>query len=546
MKLTKYALMAAGCAMFAACSSDEPVQEAAAPNAPEAAGQDAGYVAFEIKLPTATGLGGRAAGDPVYDDGEAQEYAVINGNVIVFQNGATDADTKVVCTVPLTGMSWTDPNGGQNVTTSTTAVAKLSGVSVTGDETYSAVVVLNSDSNFPMPAVGDNFATWSTTPTDYPMIMEEGGQKYLTMTSAALLDGTTPKVLTNIDKTKIKATEAEALNAGQAASFYVQRAVAKVTTKVNASYAPTGKDYANDQVKILGWMCDITNKTSFPVQVTDGLTSDYAGIWSKSYFVGEGTPQRVYWGIDPNYKKVSETDAETAFNHFTTADLDNNGNPAKQYVLENTFDLDDQMTWETTRIIVRANYTPAGFNDGDTFYRISGDAKNYSKTGIEDAIKRQISILFSKTGSVDLGSAATTAGVYALNAFNVTIDGAAATTEQLNKIALGLGIVSSSEPGFSTYQSGIAYYQARIKHFGDELTPWQLGDPTYGTAYDKYLGRYGVVRNNSYEISINSISQPGSAVVPPIEPGPDDESTYYMSVTVNLLSWAKRVQNVDL
>lgn len=551
MKLTKYALMAAGCAMFAACSSDEPVQdEAVNPNAPAEAAAGEGYVAIEIKLPQVAGLGGRAdeyKPSYTYDQGTDQEYAVANGYLIVFE-GTTEANSKVVCTVPLTGMSWGTPANGY-VTRSSTAIAKLSGVSVTGDQNYTGVVVLNFDSNFPMPAVGDSYATWSTTASNCSMQMTVDGKTYLTMTNAALLDGATPKVLTPINKAAIQETEAKALNE-KAATFYVQRAVAKVSTKFAANYTPTGEDYKQDKVAILGWMCDITNKTTYPVQVTDGLVSDFPAIWSTNYFKSIETdyPNRVFWGKDPNYSNIAENETSKYFNEFTTADLNNIGNPTCQYVLENTFDVDDQMTWETTRVIIRANYTPAGFADGATYYRINGDAKNYDLDGVKNAIKRQISIVFKQDGTVDLGAAANTAGMYSLGDFTITINGTAATTQQLDQLAQALGLISSTQPGFYTYQSGVTYYQARIKHFGDADTPWTLGDDTYGTPgnREKWLGRYGVVRNNSYEVNINSISAPGSPIVPPIEPGPDDENNYYISVSINLLSWAARVQNVDL
>lgn len=552
MKLTKYALMAAGCAMFAACSSDEPVQdEAVNPNAPAAAAAGEGYVALEIKLPQVAGLGSRAdapLGTPSYDDGVAQEYAVVSGQLLVFKNGATEADAEFVSSSPLSGLSWTTAAGNQNVTTTSTAVAKLSGVSVTNADTYFGVVVLNAPDNFPMPATGTKFSAWSTNASNCTMIKAVDGKNYLTMSNAALLNGTEPTVLTAINKDMIKATEAEAIKAGKAATFYVQRAVAKVTTKFAGNYAPTGEEYKQDKVVIEKWMCDLTNKTTFPVQVTAGLVTDFADIWKTDRFFDKGaTPQRVYWGIDPNYSGIDQGDTAGMFNEYNATNLDNAGLGAgePQYILENTFGINDQNTWETTRVIIKANYTPAGFAEGATYYRIKGSSKNYDKTNLENAIKAQIVIAYNQQGTVDLGAAATTAGVYSLSDMNITINGTAATEAQLNKVSEGLGLASGTDKGFSTYQGGVTYYQARIKHF-NELTPWQLGDDTYGNNCAKWLGRYGVVRNNSYEVNINSISGPGYAIVPPIEPGPDDESNYYISVTINLLSWAKRVQNVDL
>lgn len=105
--------------------------------------------------------------------------------------------------------------------------------------------------------------------------------------------------------------------------------------------------------------------------------------------------------------------------------------------------------------------------------------------------------------------------------------------------------------GIATYASGESYYIARIKHFGNELTPWNDGDETYGNddaiQNKKYLGRYGVLRNNWYVLTVNSVSGPGTPDVPTIKPDvPDDENYRYINVSVKILDWAKRSQNVDL
>ena len=101
--------------------------------------------------------------------------------------------------------------------------------------------------------------------------------------------------------------------------------------------------------------------------------------------------------------------------------------------------------------------------------------------------------------------------------------------------------------GITTYVNGESYYIARIKHFGDDLTPWNAGEDTYGTDNEKYLGRYGVLRNNWYDLTVNSISGPGYPDVPEVKPNtPDDEDTKFISVSVKILDWAKRSQDVNL
>ena len=134
---------------------------------------------------------------------------------------------------------------------------------------------------------------------------------------------------------------------------------------------------------------------------------------------------------------------------------------------------------------------------------------------------------------------------------NVKHNDAEVDEDQINKIneRLGLKAATSTAPivGIATYVNGESYYIARIKHFGDDLTPWNAGEDTYGNDNEKYLGRYGVLRNNWYDLTVNKISGPGYPDVPEVKPNtPDDENTKYISVSVKILDWAKRSQSVDL
>lgn len=89
-----------------------------------------------------------------------------------------------------------------------------------------------------------------------------------------------------------------------------------------------------------------------------------------------------------------------------------------------------------------------------------------------------------------------------------------------------------------------------IKHFGDDLTPWSADNKTVSypdpDAEAKWLGRYGVLRNNWYNIEVTSIKSIGSADVPDAYGVPDDPVESWISVKINVLSWAKRSQTADL
>lgn len=109
-------------------------------------------------------------------------------------------------------------------------------------------------------------------------------------------------------------------------------------------------------------------------------------------------------------------------------------------------------------------------------------------------------------------------------------------------------------PAISFYETGVSYYQALIRHFNDEETPWSAEtgmtnntESIYeGNDAPKYLGRYSVLRNNWYDINIASVRTLGSPVVPELTEDPDDTVESYITVKINVMPWAKRVQNVIL
>ena len=114
---------------------------------------------------------------------------------------------------------------------------------------------------------------------------------------------------------------------------------------------------------------------------------------------------------------------------------------------------------------------------------------------------------------------------------------------------------------FYKYDGGKVFYEVRVKHFGDDLTPWNLDENTTATTIEQsygpetsqnknFLGRYGIVRNNWYDIVVNKITKLGYPRDPEewdeTWPGkPDDNKDQYLAVELRVLSWAKRSQSVE-
>ena len=537
------------------CSSNDNL----APDGKDNAGKTGeAYASFTINLPTTSGTRADEPGTPSFAEGEAKEYEVKNGTILIFTN-----EGKFVTSTQLGNMNpWKDIKT-DGVTTAATATVKLSGVTVGGN--YQALVLLNNDvdastSKVKLPTAGESYATWSAkaenataayTKTDY--IFMANAPKY----TDASAEPTTLVPVANICASREQA-EAKA-----ATTVYVERGLAKVTMqKFNADgYAIAAGTYKGDKVEIKAWQLDVTNKSTFPVHQTSSLTDGFANIWSTPRFYdGDNkTFKRVYWGVDPNYSDATLQNliaCKDAFNMIGKDDIaGKTGNDYPQYCLENTFDLANMMQGQTTRVVFKAVFTPKDFTTGQTFYKIGNNTAIWDATklaqqihtvavtamGITDAAEQENYVVKLDASTNNISG---TAGLHTITAANIEYKGTGTSlvAANIDKINEKLGL---KETGISTYLNGEAYYIARIKHFND-LTPWTAGEG-YGTANDKYLGRYGVLRNNWYDLSVNSISGLGYPDIPEVKPDvPDDENEQYINVEVKILDWAKRTQQIEL
>lgn len=552
MRLKNLFGMAAMLALAASCSEKELV-ESGGTGANE---HGARYATFTIVLPTTNGT--RAAGDPTYEDGTPNEYAVNNATLLVFRGaaGEKEADAEFVESVELGDMKpWTGVNDDPNViTTEANITAKLNNFESSYTGNYYAVIMLNnnmtgSNKKVKLPANGNTFSDWQKANVINSMASELNG---FYMANAVKVNGTTTSTLVTIDKNKVTTNESAAQSA---ATIYVERGVAKVT--MTAFSEMDVKGLTGDKVTITAWDLDVTNKKSYPVHNVDNYDSygDYWGdIWEEARFTsGHTTFNRAHWGIDPNYSTISNDKKYTDdFNYNAkTYDFSGAGDAtAPKYCLENTFSLGHMYQNQTTRVIMKATYVPSGLTEGETFYMFDGKSGYFT----EGTLTTQISTAITNAGytATDFSLPLTDmkkAGKHLLTANDITkTSGSVEVNDEfLGKVNAALGL--SDNKKISTYYEGVSYYIARIKHFGDALTPWNSGDPTYGTgaeAKKKYLGRYGMVRNNWYELQVNSISNPGSPDVPEVNPDSPDDDKYYINCSVRILSWAKRVHGIDL
>lgn len=577
MKIKHYFGLAVIAAMTASCSSNEDLGTAGPGTGTNEAG--VGYATFTINLPSVSGS--RAAGDPTMAEGDAEEYAVKSATALIFQKyGSDEGSYKFVesVTLPTAAADWSDDTTDGITTTTKKLVAKLTNVDTKNQ--YSVLVLLNNDKTggvkVGLPTVGQSYNDWNKNVLT-PSVAELAASGDFYMANAPLNGTASPTTLVNIDNSKIYPTEEKAKTLESAATVFVERGVAKmtvadpgtITVKDKATTKPT-----NSQVTFSNWALDITNKKTFAVHNIDGLSSDFDAIWTTARFTGIN--KQVYWGKDPNYNlaglntadKANDTKREGEFNFITTTseinkDFTNGTNTNPVYCLENTFNLANMYQGQTTRVIFKAKYEPkdadGSLADEDgTFYTIGNMKTILKKTDLEAAVKAAATSVLTDC-TVDYTNLETE-GSHVITLADIkdaTGTPLVAETEYngkkgtviVDEINDKLGLKAGRKEamvGINTYLKGVTYYIARVKHFGDALTKWESGE-NYGENNDKYLGRYGMLRNNWYELTVGNVYGPGYPGVPPVDPTlPDDENEKYLSVSVKILSWAKRSQKVDL
>jgi hypothetical protein len=304
---------------------------------------------------------------------------------------------------------------------------------------------------------------------------------------------------------------------------------------------------------------------------------------------------RTYWGVDINYDGGSGL---TYANHSNRNSIhwQTFADATPMYCAENTFNVANMKDNCTTSVLVRLQ-----LNNGGDFYttNVTGSDVIFQSpdydlseegTSASSSFVRKRSNLVTYDGT-DIAtiddylrqwlmeqSADLRAWVrdYAGNEskhLKITVSGDAETglaTATLSQTAQSSGAgytafeaIKPTLQGLLNgltikfYDDGYCYYRVLIRHFDDTQTPWSSTAEMSGNTTDKvyvatlpdtpdskYLGRYGMVRNNWYNISINSVTHVGSPIIPPLTTNADDKVEQLLNATLRISGWEKHDQNL--
>ena len=617
--------MAAAGLLLASCSSDDGV---AASGGDSASFGTVGYIGFSVQLPNATTPSLPTRSNDTYHDGDATEYAVLffkgaseaTAKFIQAQNiidpttgWNNDGSTKVTSTKTAVAkldkvtFSVTDQLYAYVVLNYEGTALATNPAANTPFEDYSKQVLAAAQTGGSLEgAISSN----GLLMTNAPISDKQGG--------SVKPEGANITLAAVLDNSLIKPTKAEA-EAAPAGCIYVERATAKVTLEVTATATQIDMvDESSNKLALstgdIAWQIINTesnfyngrqaNVDAWLPYINPGATNDN----SKYRFVSNDlfSPQvggthkeayRTYFAMDPAYttdytgasaaltlNKPVATDAAENWLSPYTAEVAGQ----RAYVPENTFPTQYQTRQNTTQATVRVK-----FNNGTDFYTISNDALYYTKANAQNKVAAklmadyevsqkmtaaatslagQTGVTAPVTGLLTVEITGTEAGEVAYTVTPSFTDGAsnnytlADITDGTVSSAVTTAINTAKDDYTVTlYNGGYAYYNVRIKHFGDVETPWsasgayvtkpgttteqiyKVSNATYGDNY--FLGRYGIVRDNWYKLSIDGITKLGSATPPTVtgDPTPDDEieQEYYISAHVHILPWVIRTQSIN-
>lgn len=545
MKFSKYFMLAGAAAMLTACSSEEPF---VGPNNnfdPD----EVTYAQFNIAMKVD---GTRASSATA---GDASEYAVKNGKILIFglKAGVTDNIENRVKAVYVSSAELEIPEDHQVATAGNydDAYNKVlatfeKGTFQTEYETFYGVCVLNYDSSW-LPTGKEGTITFQEWAENKDLNGAFKNTNGFVMSNAALYDGDV-KVLSKITTgAGYVEDDAEDLDKTKtAATFTVQRVAAKVSVASESkSWNIAVADENTPAVAVFeNWALDNTRTTSYPVQ---NVWADYSNeIQVKSLFTE--TSRYVerglcMWAGNKYYTNALESyEADNTIYARYTANTLHNMTSTSDYVRENVMAPNQMSKATVTRVVFKAKYV------------LGEDATAAAETliGINDKVYTAATLI--STAEAAAGAAykdkvsvtATESGEFNLKEV-ITITGASDAVYR--QVAAALGVINYTAKEVNFYKDGECWYVAYVKHFGAETDALKTQIfPNQYTA--EYTGRYGILRNNWYEINVKSVKGIGSPVVPTPDPGhtPDDDgkrTERNMNVDINILKWAKRIQNVD-
>lgn len=317
----------------------------------------------------------------------------------------------------------------------------------------------------------------------------------------------------------------------------VERLAVKVLVTQNDQFnsKPTGS-----QFNFLGWEFNTVARNT--QLYTEAI----------SYPEMSSSAQKVYYRIDGTYYASQTIDKEWTLAQKDYSWLTNSidlgeskfsvspvTRPLKEagYCTENTMDALCQTWGFTTKVVVRANYTPAGLSTADW----NTTKPSFFSWGENYYTLEQLKTEYKSNSGLRIDLVNFLRAALLLPASPITDP----TDSDIDKVLLSGNFnaytgIRARNLALRYYHESVSYYDVLIRH--DDNVKTIMG-----------LGRYGVVRNNFYTLDLTSVLGPGTPWIPdptdptgPINPTDPDDKEVSLSVSITVDPWIINARLVDL
>lgn len=581
-----YSLALAGALMLGACSSSDDLKDGGA-----TANEGKSYIAVNIKSVGTAGAGTRAGdytqGDGTYEDGTENEGAISAVRFFFFNSDGspyimkgTKENYKQLENTSVTGADHLYTIEGK-----TAAMLVIEGETKTAPAYMIAVVNPGTLTNLKDIAYRESQLRDEFTDKQFVKIATDGTGKYsnFVMSNSVYAENGARVCASSVSGHVEENSDAATKNP---VDIYVERVVAKATTNVNtdkgweqiASGADNGKykikvgkinidaEHEKDVYAVVqGWGLADENRTAELEKQIDvssnNWTSTTLGIdpWTTPDY------HRCFWSASVPFTPSSGSNpiVNHAFSAFTTP-----FGTTPLYTCPNTLSYEEfkasnnyEKPYDNTltKVLVAAklvyyddqnNSHPADICKYRGIQILGADnvlkqvAKDHSEYWTEDPTNPSKHVLLAPTDLVytrENLAGSTTDGLKSyevrpvlkanVKVYKKKSDGSGSfeTTDSNDE----LNALLAQSP-VQVRKDGMTYYFTPIRHLAQNKTE---------------MGYYGVVRNHSYRITINTISGFGTPVYNPdevIDPVIPKDTETYLAARINVLSWRVVPSSVDL
>ncbi|MDL2299390.1 Mfa1 family fimbria major subunit [Bacteroides sp. OttesenSCG-928-E20] len=374
--------------------------------------------------------------------------------------------------------------------------------------------------------------------------------------------------LVNVPTTKIHPTAAAAV--ADPVAVDIERAVAKITLKDELGGSNSTMTFSN-----FGWVEDVVNKKTYWMRkqtlmldgtITSGqvtgtkMETDVAKDQGDENIEATKANRVRMYAEDPNFEK---TTAEGWTSTMVGSDGSIYGQPnnlgdnyiynndvneikrvskASVYVPENTMRAIEQWEDVTTSVLIKLGIEPKA----TAFSSVSPGTSYYVYTDLAGTQRvfsgAELQLIANAADDTEvIASPKTTWGEFlsanpALSDLQALLNN---TSAQSAILASGvtdwsnLNNVSGEYGDLKYYVDGMNYYRVPIRHFSD-----------YYQSVKMAYGRYGVVRNNIYYLTLEKVNNYGDIDVP--DPKDPDDKESFVSIKFEILQWMQRTQGIEL